>query len=882
MQLGVKGFGRVKSGITRAQATWRSNKGAADFRRIIEGVVNVQSIARMWRDGRKKSTLKIQEAKKEVESLIEAIKFTEGAMAEEEKYELLSRAIERAREVGVADDDSILVGGERTKKEMENLFEAMEDLLVASIGEDKEAIAAAIERAEELGVGVEDSKLVRGYRKLQDIEIKEAVAQVERAVEEGRDVDAIKQLIDEALMTGATEADEGVLVKARLYCDDLEKERRKVAKLKLVRAEVKKGRAMAKGGRGWESDLGDNWDETIRNCIANISSAMREVGGEEGDAGLEEAKQIIEKLERGREREKRRRDSITRRGKFVDRVRLVVGSMDSREVEEVAEMIERVRVPSGEENEKEEEGLKVLLKNLATTVEAQVEGVSEKREKAIFRDELVTVMNGAMWAVEDQVKRRLKNLENALDDEICIGGGEEERQHGAEGADNDQSRSRSDELNTIENGEEAESGQDNADIKLHKEVEEEEEEEKDGSRENNNFADSSKEKDVREDAVELTDSADHSSDRASGEDRKGFVVKTVGSGVVSNALEEAAKEAFRKTSAIKESREKVAMGLQKAVRRRIEDRVEGEKREETKKQVAATNIQKVFKGGKVRNAIDSRKERFKREPGQPEGEDVVGWEVRIMVETEEEDQNGAVQIVETWHSGHTSKYWGWKGKEEADEVQVTLYKNTENAELVAGGGGYKEVCKAGGSHIQYKVKRPIGPETYAAGGGWEVEVRVKTEADAQAEESGASEWLWARGYVSGYDPYDDTVKVQVYNDGDMTDILEGMVDAGDIEREEDHFEVTDASGDSVRYLRTRPEKMEEAVGMAARAYVEVDEDRDEGEEGEEAVHDWVNGKVTQVRASAEDEDELVYIIEEDGTRKEYECATGEGTDIQFV
>jgi len=47
---------------------------------------------------------------------------------------------------------------------------------------------------------------------------------------------------------------------------------------------------------------------------------------------------------------------------------------------------------------------------------------------------------------------------------------------------------------------------------------------------------------------------------------------------------------------------------------------------------------------------------FSRSSGQPEGEEGVGWEVEVTVESEEVDQHGNAEVVRTKHLGFVSKY----------------------------------------------------------------------------------------------------------------------------------------------------------------------------------------------------------------------------------
>ena len=186
-----------------------------------------------------------------------------------------------------------------------------------------------------------------------------------------------------------------------------------------------------------------------------------------------------------------------------------------------------------------------------------------------------------------------------------------------------------------------------------------------------------------------------------------------------------------------------------------------------------------------------------------------------------------------------------------------------------------EVCKAGGNDIEYLVKRPVGSETFEDGGGWEVEVMM--HVGFEGEEGAENKWV--RGYVHGYNPYDDVIKVRFYNDGDMTEMLEALVEDGEIKSEGEFEEIFGATGKEVRYLRVRPAKVAEGIERSVRAYVEVGTE-DDGEGGEEGVYDWVEGRVKEIKGSKDDEEVEVYVIEgEEG--ENWECDVEDKADIQF-
>ena len=170
------------------------------------------------------------------------------------------------------------------------------------------------------------------------------------------------------------------------------------------------------------------------------------------------------------------------------------------------------------------------------------------------------------------------------------------------------------------------------------------------------------------------------------------------------------------------------------------------------------------------------------------------------------------------------------------------------------------------------------------------------------EEDGKMTTHWERAYVVGYSPLDETVMLKFFDDGEMTDYLGGLVDSSDIKSVADFSEVFELGGGDIRYLHPRPkEGTEEAVGWKVKAYVAVGEEDDE-DGGEEAVYDWVVGRISGLMGSKDDEERMVFVVVSDDKgykegggvvsdsesrasgeeMREYECDIDEPLELQFL
>jgi len=184
----------------------------------------------------------------------------------------------------------------------------------------------------------------------------------------------------------------------------MKKERERSKMLKELRKVVKAGTGLMKGAE-WERDIGEDWDRIIRGCVAKIKRAIEKVG-EGGGEGVDEGKRVMEKLEKGRERERERAEEKCRIKGVVEGARGRVRRMDEEEREEV----EGLMLKWGPEEEGGKAGLKDMMTRLEGEVRGRIMEVEGERERAVELDELETVTKGKMWAVEDDLKKRLRGL----------------------------------------------------------------------------------------------------------------------------------------------------------------------------------------------------------------------------------------------------------------------------------------------------------------------------------------------------------------------------------------------------------------------------------------------------------------------------------------
>jgi len=392
--------------------------------------------------------------------------------------------------------------------------------------------------------------------------------------------------------------------------------------------------------------------------------------------------------------------------------------------------------------------------------------------------------------------------------------------------------------------------------------------------------------------------------------------------------QESGENRLEKEEELRQKREEEAEERAKAKIEKKNKEAEAEKKRKEEEAEEAAKKRKEEEAEKKRKEEEAEKKRkeeeekakikFARDPGQPVDGEVVGWEVEIEIEYEEQDvDRGDIVAEKGWFKGYVIEWYPYKDDANTivrDEIAVNLYNNEQNEILfdmddefsAASGGKNKddsevnkitEVVKAGGKGVRYKCKRPVGAQTYSDGGGWEVRARMEfnTDGGSFSDKSTGKEFDWARGHVCGYNPSDDIVMVKFYNDGKCEQMFNDMYDedskAGGSGKFSEHtfFLGFDAVGSDIEYLRVRPrEKSEDTIGWWVRAFVVTgvskDEEDDGGSEDGEEEYDWVEGRVARIAPSKDDEDELVYIIKviDEEKTTEYECNTDVPLEIQFV
>ncbi|GMH87724.1 hypothetical protein TrST_g3103 [Triparma strigata] len=911
----AKSFRRTKAGISFFQARFRAHAAAREYKRVRGLVVTIQSFLRMGKAKKRRDDIKMAKALAALKATLEKDKA--GGDVEEEFMNCLDAAEKAGVETrGGGAGEEIWSAALVKKTQFVDRKKALEALEIAVLGQDKDAIMEAIEKAEELGAFPEHVVLLSGYSRVQELEVKQALNEVEKAVDLG-DVVKIRATIDEAIMIGAVESKGGVLEKAREYADAVEKEALRNKALKLLRSEIRGGRTLLKEGgpSGFEKVFSEDWERIVRGCVGKVQKAMKGLEDWELDEEqvFKEANHLIVKLHNGIKKEKKRKEEEIKIEGIVESVRGRVGGMEAEERDAVKELILKVGV--------EDEvggGLRGMMLGLATKVKGAIEqGVGEQREIAREADGLNTILTGAMWAVEDDLKKRLKALSEKLveaevepvsvvpepEPELEPEPEPEPEQEPEPSVEPEPKLKHSEEhkklvkqtsesfMDDVVNSVSSSPSRSVASRSTEQEDEIEAEAVEEKTKETAQGEAEKEEEDVPKTPTK-TPTTPTSTGRISPEEHR-QLVKQTSSAMMTNLIGQVTPKAAEKSVKQKEDMNNSATKLQAQHRRKIAAKKVQSIKQDKEEDQAAIKLQAVMKGNIVRKDMEKKAKRFARLDGQPEGGDVVGYEVEIkIVSVEEDDKTGEEEEVVTFHRGFTTKYWTYEanGVTARDEVQVQLYDTPENREIYDlddeedDEQDLIEVVKAGGEDIKYLSKRPVAASTFDDGGGWEVMVKYNVGIDEDDEQ-------WTRGMVVGYNPYEDQVKVKFFNDGKMTEFLEAMVEDGDIENETEFSDVFAATGESVHYLVARPTDVKAAVGWKVRAFVEIGT-VDDGEGGEESEYDWVEGVVKAVQASVDDEDEIVYLVEGKVTSEgkknkeeeveEYECETREPLDIQFL
>jgi len=390
-----------------------------------------------------------------------------------------------------------------------------------------------------------------------------------------------------------------------------------------------------------------------------------------------------------------------------------------------------------------------------------------------------------------------------------------------------------------------------------------------------------------------------------------------------NAIEEV--ELKEKAKLLKEQKMRAA-AIEKAEKERLQkiiDEEEAKLKEMEEKKKADEEEAEAKAERKRLEEEEKAKVKFIRSEGQPPDGDVVGWEVDVEIAFEEEDvERGDIVTEKQWFSGFVTEWHPYNADGTVrDELSVRLYNNEKNEILFEidddfdedshgkkralddddGDKAIVEVVKAGGEGVKYKVKRPVGAQTYSDGGGWEVRARMEFDVDDDGVGSSVvgsekKEYDWARGMVCGYNPSDDVIMVKFYNDGKCEQMFNDMYEedskAGGSGKFSEHsfFLSFDAVGANIEYLCPRPvENTQECVGWWIKAFVVTgivkDDDDDSGsEEDGEEEYDWVFGRLKAIAPSKDDEEDMVYVVKvvDEEKTNEYECNTDMPLEVQFI
>jgi len=197
----------------------RGRREAKEWKRKLDAVMVLQSCLRMSRG---KMIVKEKMKESATGDLRVGMESMVGEGAEEE-YEILVGLLEKCKARGVGEDDEAYKKGLERKENMEMQFSALEALVVVCLGGDMEKIKEAIQSVEDLGCGVGDERLVRGYRKLQDLEIEDAVKKVEVAVGDGNEGKVVGGLIE---VRGRLGQSDSKSIKPPPYSDERRKSRK--------------------------------------------------------------------------------------------------------------------------------------------------------------------------------------------------------------------------------------------------------------------------------------------------------------------------------------------------------------------------------------------------------------------------------------------------------------------------------------------------------------------------------------------------------------------------------------------------------------------------------------------------------------------------------
>jgi hypothetical protein len=662
----------------------------------------------------------------------------------QEEFMLLSEKIEVCREAGIDADSSLMKAGLMRQDEMTAVFDAVDELEASMLSSDTAVISEKIEKCEELNIEVDNDILLAAYKKIQDIEIGAALTRLDDAVDSG-DLDDIQAKILECLEAGAESDNERVMM-AQQYIVEVEQERKRSSVLKSLRHEIKKSLKLSRHD-GWAMELGEDWENIIKQAIGKLKKGMKmckDAGVEEEEKVVRDSLKIVDKFKREMVRERGRRDELVRRNGVMEGIKRNMEGFSGDEMGSYRSLFGNLEEKYGGgfgEGGNVGEDLKVRLKLLAKDMKKGIEkeltagttGGKRKKELGRELDGINTVLVGAWWAAEDDLKRRLRKLqEKEVEDKVA----EEEKRARKESereAAQEKERAKMRALTMFSDGGEEEAGGE----------EEEEAEISPRTREARGTATKLIEgvisgattptKTPREEPAhvgalrkassllvddvikkigssppKVTKAAEEKKEEDSPRTRqaRGTATKLV-EGVISAATtprtpakeEQAGDEddsaeqqksatklqaIQRQKSAKKELEKKRQEAAKKALEEKERLEREAAEKERAETEAAAAKVQARIRGGKIRTDMEERKKRFFRLPGQPEGYDVEGWEVEIEVVSEEVDQRDEVTEVVSKHLGYVEKFHPMKsdGVTVRDEVEVRLYDNKANRDII--------------------------------------------------------------------------------------------------------------------------------------------------------------------------------------------------------